>query len=295
MTCEIRPGGMRITHNLAGTGRRPRASNLPGFTLIELLVVIVIIAILAALLLPALATARERGRRVACTSNLRQIALGVSAYSYDNRSVIPRSDTSALGHEPAPHVTRVTSSTQFSSAQFTYSGMKPYVAGGPIYASANEFPPNPTTPGVRGVWVCPSNPTHCPPHEQYEWNLFDYMTSWYSYFGRFDTWSTNATSQSDLVTRDTLESKRVLAADNVWLWQNQYWGYNHGKNGPAYHAAFMWSGLGGMDGNIAAPACVGLNQAYGDGHVRWFKMRPLSQMAWAGTEGDGFVYFAPPD
>jgi hypothetical protein len=57
----------------------------------------------------------------------------------------------------------------------------------------------------------------------------------------------------------------------------------------------MWSGLGGIDGNLTAPACVGLSQAYGDGHARWFKMRPLSQMAWGGTAGDGFVYFAPPD
>ena len=113
----------------------------------------------------------------------------------------------------------------------------------------------------------------------------DYMTSWYSYFGRFDLWSTNETSRPDLVTRNTLEAKRILMADSVWLWMNRYWGYNHGRNGPAYHCAFMWAGVGGIDGNISAPACVGLNQAYGDGHVRWFKMRPLSQMAWGGTAG----------
>src|ERR1035437_6923470 len=81
--------------------------------------------------------------------------------------------------------------------------MKPYVAGGPIYADASGFPANPTIPAVRGVWVCPSNPTHCPPHEKYEWGLYDYMTSWYSYFGRFDLWSTNKTSHPDLVTRNT--------------------------------------------------------------------------------------------
>src|SRR5215471_302793 len=69
--------------------RNPSACFRSAFTLVELLVVVAVIGILAGLLLPALATAREAGRKARCLSNLHQIGIAIQTYAADYEGKIP--------------------------------------------------------------------------------------------------------------------------------------------------------------------------------------------------------------
>jgi prepilin-type N-terminal cleavage/methylation domain-containing protein len=68
---------------------RPVIRHRVGFTLIELLVVIAIIAILAAILFPVFAQARAKARQATCSSNLRQIGVGILMYAQDYDELLP--------------------------------------------------------------------------------------------------------------------------------------------------------------------------------------------------------------
>ncbi|MBT6564479.1 MAG: type II secretion system protein [Candidatus Scalindua sp.] len=75
-------------------------TNRNGFTLIELLVVVAIIGVLIGILLPVLHRTREAARRAECTSNLKQVVMGLVMYSNESNEAFP-SDTAYAGVSPA--------------------------------------------------------------------------------------------------------------------------------------------------------------------------------------------------
>jgi prepilin-type N-terminal cleavage/methylation domain-containing protein len=113
-----------------------------GFTLIELLVVIAIIAILAALLLPALAKAREKAVRVLCTSNLKQWGTAITMYAGDNRESFPLNATSD------------------GASGFAWIGMTLNTNFFPQYLYKNRPGVNTTERNKQDVLYCPTDEWH---------------------------------------------------------------------------------------------------------------------------------------
>lgn len=249
--------------------------NQNGFTLIELLVVIAIIAILAAMLLPALARAKERAQRASCMNNLRQLGIGMIIYAGDNNDTVIDARWAAGAPEPNPP-----GSKQGTYNQDAIDDTQALLTK-EIYLDATQT-------NSASVWACPSlgvgSLAYIPDANPAEWTLG------YQYLGGIYWWQNLAAPTAFVTSASPTKLSRakpgwVLAADIVCYDKSPGAGVN------------KWASVNQANPKRVAhqrpnaPYPDGANHLAVDGSVQWIKVEKLLQLnTWDQTHRVYYFY-----
>jgi len=242
---------------------QPR-TGLYAFTLIELLVVIAIIAILAAILLPVLASAKERGQRALCTGNLRQIGLAAMTYAGDNNDYVfdSYSGTGANSDKYAQNQVALLPG-ELTAAQ-DYTGMRT---------------------NASSVWACPDLPL-LPFYDTGAGGQWDIG---YQYLGGMTNWENvnfpNGFPGYSPLKLSTSKPWWVLAADCT-LEIDGTWG--GGQSATATPSAYQNMPVH-RAGSSMRPA--GGNEVLTDGSVHWYNFNTMFYLTTWNTDGTRICFF----
>jgi prepilin-type N-terminal cleavage/methylation domain-containing protein len=247
--------------------------NNRGFTLIELLVVIAIIAVLMGVLMPGLKKAREAARRISCGRRLRQWGTAVAMYSADNDGKM-MAMSMEWGGRPYPHyIMDEPRENSRGATMWNIEGINPYIkAFGKKYQETGEATDMVTCPSCSGEfmqdWIKTIN-----------WPNHRFAEIAYSYFGRADLADDDSCSPNAkrVLSGKVPSARTLLMAEILNLdTSDSAYRYNHGRNGWSWNETNFSSPIGAVKSPDAE--ATGRSQLFGDGHVKWRKIDPTSNL-----------------